>query len=116
AASLEAVADGRAGLAAIDCVTFGLLSRHRPNVAERVSIIAETPSSPGLPFIMSAGWPEATVAAAREALFQALADPALAGARAALGLRSARVLADADYERVRDLEREAEAAGYPTLA
>ena len=116
AASLEAVADGRAGLAAIDCVTFGLLSHHRPGVVERVAVVAETPSSPGLPFVMSAGWPEATVAAAREALFEALADPALAGARAALGLKGARILADADYERVLDFEREAEVAGYPTLA
>ncbi len=115
-ASLVAVGDGRAGLAAIDCVTFGLLRRFRPDLVARVAVAAETPSSPGLPFIMSARLPQATLAAVREALAEALADPALADQRATLGLKGARALAAADYERVLDHEREAEAAGYPKLA
>ena len=116
AASLEAVAEGRAALAAIDCVTFGLLRRHRPGAVSRVAVVAETPPSPGLPFIASARLPEARLAAIREALFEALADPDLAETRAALGLKGARVLTPQDYGRVADIERGAEAAGYPTLA
>jgi ABC-type phosphate/phosphonate transport system substrate-binding protein len=116
AASLEAVAGGRAALAAIDCVTFGLLARIRPWLVARVAVFAKTPPSPGLPFVLSAKLPEATLAAVRAALFEALADPALAEARAAIGLKGARVLTTQDYERVLDLEREAEAAGYPRLA
>jgi ABC-type phosphate/phosphonate transport system substrate-binding protein len=115
-ASLEAVADGRADLAAIDCVSFALMNRLRAGLVERVAVIAESPPSPGLPFIMSAHLPEAALVSAREALFDALADPDLADARAALGLKGARVTTPADYERIVEIERYAAAAGYPTLA
>jgi ABC-type phosphate/phosphonate transport system substrate-binding protein len=115
AASLEAVVEGGAGLAAIDCVTFGLLARLRPDLAARVAVVAESPRSPGLPFIASASLPETTLAAVRASLFEALADPDLAPSRAALGLSGARVLTAADYRRVLDLERDAERVGYPSL-
>ncbi len=114
-ASLEAVAEGRADLAAIDCVTFGLMLRIRPGHVRRVSIVAQSPPSAGRPFVASAGLPVATIAAVREALFATLADPALAGARATLGLKGARLATPADYERVLEIEREAERAGYPRL-
>ncbi|MBV9287136.1 MAG: PhnD/SsuA/transferrin family substrate-binding protein [Hyphomicrobiales bacterium] len=115
AASLVAVADGRADLAAVDCVVFALMSRSRPALAARVAVVGESPPSPGLPFIASAALPAATIAAAREALIETLADPALAEARAALGLRGARPIEPDDYRRVLDLEREAAARGYPGL-
>ena len=114
-ASLEAVADGRADLAGIDCVSFGLMQRLDPGLVARVAIVAESPRSPGLPFIASASLPEATAAAAGAALFDALADRGLAEARAALGLKGAKATTPADYERVLAIEREAEAAGYPRL-
>ena len=82
----------------------------------RVAVVAESPLSPGLPFIISASLPEATLASVREALFDVLADPDLAEARAALGLRGARETTPADYERVLEIERKAAAAGYPSLA
>ena len=114
--SVEAVAAGRAALAAIDCVTFGLIARLNPALVARVAVVAESPPSPGLPFVMSAGLPESILAAVPEALFEALADPNLAEARAALGLKGGRVLTATDYQRVLDIEREAAAAGYPNLA
>ncbi len=115
-ASLAAVAAGGADLAAVDCVTFALLQRLRPALVERVAVVAESAASPGLPFVASATLPDSTIAAVREALFAALADPELAEARAALGLEGARLTSPADYERVLEIEREAEATGYPTLA
>ncbi len=114
-ASLEAVADGRAELAAIDCVTFGLMKRFRPGLVERVAVVAESVPSPGLPFIATARLPDRTVAAVRNALFAALADPGLAEPLDALGLKGARLTTPADYERVLEIEREAEAAGYRRL-
>jgi ABC-type phosphate/phosphonate transport system substrate-binding protein len=115
-ASVEAVAGGQADLASIDCVSFALLSRGRPELVEGVALVAESALSPGLPFIAANGVPAPTIAAVRGALFAALADPALAEARAALGLRGARVATAADYDRVAELERDAAAAGYPRLA
>jgi ABC-type phosphate/phosphonate transport system substrate-binding protein len=115
-ASVAAVAEGRADLAAIDCVTFALLSRGRPGLVERVAVIAESSSSPSLPFIASARLGTSTIAAVRQALFAALADPNLAEARATLGLKGARPTSPADYDRVAEIEREAAAIGYPRLA
>ena len=115
-ASLAAVAEGEADLASIDCVSFALLRRGRPDLVERVAIVAESPLSPCLPFIASASLSAPTIAAVREALFAALADPGLAETRAALGLKGARATTAADYDRVMEIEREAAAAGYPLLA
>jgi ABC-type phosphate/phosphonate transport system substrate-binding protein len=115
-ASVEAVAGGQADLASIDCVSFTLIKRGRPELVEGVAVVAESPLSPALPFVASASLGAPTIAAVREALFAALADPALAEARATLGLRCARVATAADYDRVAELERDAAAAGYPRLA
>ena len=116
AASLAAVSEGAADIAAIDCVSFALLRRGRPELTARVEAIGRTPSAPGLPFVMSAALGERHLEAVRGALFAALEDPALAEARATLGLAGAKMLDDAEYERIADLEREAIALGYPELA
>jgi ABC-type phosphate/phosphonate transport system substrate-binding protein len=115
-ASLEAVAEGRADLASIDCVSFALIGRGRPELVERVVVLAESPASPCLPFIASGSLPPSTIAAVREALFAALDDSNLAETREALGLAGARILAQPDYDRVLAFERAAIAAGYPKLA
>jgi ABC-type phosphate/phosphonate transport system substrate-binding protein len=116
-ASLAAVAEGRADLASIDCVSFALIKRGRPELIERIAVAAESPLSPCLPFIASARLPPAsTTEAVREALFEALADPDLAEARAALGLKGTRIVAPPDYDRVMEIEREAAAMGYAELA
>ena len=115
-ASLGAVAEGRADLASIDCVSFALLRRARPELTERVAIVAESALCPSLPFIASARLERRTVEAAREALFAALADPDLAEACATLGLKGARVARASDYNRVAEFERDAAALGYPRLA
>ena len=114
-ASVAAVAEGVADLASIDCVSFALLGRGRPELIERVAIVVESGLSPGLPFIASTTLGRGTIDAVREALFLALKDPDLAEARAALGLKGARVSAPADYDRVTEIERDATAAGYKRL-
>ena len=114
-ASVEAVAEGRADLAAIDCVSFALLDRGRPELIELVAVVAESPRSPSLPFIASGSLGAPAIAAVREALIAAIADPNLAEARAALGLKGARETSPADYDRLAEIERGAGAAGYARL-
>jgi ABC-type phosphate/phosphonate transport system substrate-binding protein len=114
--SVAAVAEGRADLAATDCVSFALLARGRPGLIERVAVVAESPRSPSLPFIASARLGGSAIATVGEALFAALADPALAGALATLGLKGARDASPVDYDRVAEIERGAGAAGYARLA
>jgi ABC-type phosphate/phosphonate transport system substrate-binding protein len=115
-ASITAVAAGGADLASIDCVSFALLRRGRPELVERVAVVAQSPSSPSLPFIASAALPARTLAEVRQALLAALADPNLAEARSVLGLKGARAVAPRDYDRVLEVEREAKQAGYMNLA
>ena len=114
-ASVAAVDNGQADLASIDCVSFALLGRGRPELIERVAIVAESPLSPCLPFIASASLPAPTIEMVREALFAALADPDLAETRTALGLTGARATTPADYDRVMEIERDARVAGYARL-
>jgi len=116
AASLAAVSEGTADLAAIDCVSFALLRRGRPDLTQGVEVVARTPLSPAPPFILSAGLARSHLSAVRAALLATLEDPALAGPRDALGLAGAAILGDAEYQRVAEIERRAIAAGYPVLA
>ena len=114
-ASVAAVAEGQADLASIDCVSFALLRHGRPELLERVAIVDETPLLPCLPFIASARFASSTIEAVREALLAAVADPDLAEACAALGLKGARITTPADYDRVIEIERKAAASGYAQL-
>jgi ABC-type phosphate/phosphonate transport system substrate-binding protein len=116
AASLAAVAEGAADIAAIDCVSYGLLRKGRPDIFDEIAVVARTPSTPGLPFVINAELGKSLTAAVRVALFAALNDPSLADARAALGLAGAAILAEAEYDRIAEIERGAIALGYPELA
>ena len=109
AASLAAVAEGRADIAAIDCVTHALLARGASQLVAATKIIGETPSSPSLPFIASRALPQATRYAVRQALRDLPPIPELGFAGVALHPETA-------YARVEEIEREAAALGYPQLA
>jgi ABC-type phosphate/phosphonate transport system substrate-binding protein len=116
AASLEAVAAGRADVAAIDCVTFAHLRRLRPDIAAGVQPIAETPQSPALPLVTAASTDDATIAVLRAGLADVAQDPALDAVRDTLLIVGYEVLPEAAYDRVLTLEAEAVGAGYPVLA
>lgn len=68
AASLAAVAEGRADLACLDAVTWRLLHRHDPRAAE-VRVLAQTAPTPGLPLICAKDRDPAPL---RDALHRAL--------------------------------------------
>ena len=110
--SIEAVSTGRADVAAIDCVTYGLAERDRPALLRGLRVLTATAATPGLPFITSARTPPADLSALRSALGHAASGPAAA----ALGWSGIEILDDAAYGTVATLEREAATAGYPELA
>lgn len=114
--SLEAVTEGRADIAAIDGVTFTLAARHAPERVAGVKVIGMTPSTPGLPLVVRHDVGDEVVAALRRALASLLADASAAPAREAFGLIGFEPIPEAAYDRVLELEKEAEAAGYPHLA
>ena len=51
-ASLEAVARGKADIAAIDCVSFQLIADALPELVERVAVIGQTVQTCGLPLVL----------------------------------------------------------------
>lgn len=81
-ASAQAVAGGRADLAALDAVTWRLLSRWE-DFAGRLKVVGQTDPTPGLPFIAGPG---ADAAATFDAVAEAIAGLSDAD-RAATGLR-----------------------------
>lgn len=114
-ASLDLVARGEAEVAAIDCVTFGLAARHRPELVVGVRVIGATATSPSLPFVTRADASDEEIAVLSAALAGAIADPALGEAVAALGLTSVEPAHVDDYAVVLGYEQEAAEAGYPVL-
>lgn len=81
--SARAVAEGRADIAAIDAVTWRLITRHLPDMAARLRIVARTGSTPGLPLVTARGNDPARIARAVGTAIAALEAPD----RAALGLK-----------------------------
>jgi ABC-type phosphate/phosphonate transport system substrate-binding protein len=116
AASIAAVAKGRADCAAIDCITYGHVARFAPDDLADIVVVAETPSGPGLPLITRASASDDEVALLRETLQAAMVDRTLANARDVLALTSFAVLDDSCYESLLELERQAIALGYPAVA
>lgn len=96
-ASMRMVADGTADVCAIDAVCWALAQRHMPEVTRRLRVLTWSPPAPALPFICATG---IDTAAVRGALQQAMADPDLVEARAALLLDDVAVLDDSAYDRV----------------
>lgn len=81
--SARAVAEGRADIAAIDAVSWRLMTAHRPAVAGRLRVLCQTDPTPGLPLITAAGRDPAPLARDVAAAIAALAPVD----RDALGLR-----------------------------
>jgi ABC-type phosphate/phosphonate transport system substrate-binding protein len=114
-ASMEAVRQSKADLAAIDCITFDLLRRHAHERIEGLHILAETPSGPNLPFITRLATSDDELALLRGALQAAITTPELKEARAILGLKDVVILEETAYDILLDHERSAIKAGYPEL-
>ena len=109
ALSMDAIAEGRADIAAIDCVSYALLARGASQLVGATKIIARTPLSPALPFIASRALPPATRAAVRQALRELPPFPEL-------GLSGVAFLPETAYVRIEKIEREAAELDYPRLA
>lgn len=115
-ASIDAVAEGKADVAAIDCVTYGNTLRFDPERLAGIRILTETVKGPGLPFITRAEASDEEVSILRKALQDAIADPSLAQVRETLSLKGFVALDDEAYEPLAELEREAHRLGYPVIA
>ncbi|WP_118181648.1 phosphate/phosphite/phosphonate ABC transporter substrate-binding protein [Paraburkholderia phosphatilytica] len=112
--SLRAIAERRADVAAIDCVTMDYVREALPAVAREVRTLGYTRAAPGLPLIASRQVPAETIKALRAALEEAVQHDAARATR--LHLRGFSTLTLNDYDVITRMEDEARAAGYPRLA
>jgi len=115
-ASMQAVAEGRADCAAIDCVCWALAEHYRGDLAARLKVIGWTDPAPALPFVTNAARSDAEVETLRSCLADVLSDPATASIRRSLLLAGVETLEDSAYDAILEMENRAVAAGYPALA
>ncbi len=106
-ASAEAVAAGKADLAAIDAICWAHFRRFRPAVAKELRVLAWTAPAPGLPFVTGADAEDHLVERLRRAVFAMLGDPELTAERDTLLLTGAEFLDIGDYACVRRLAERA---------
>jgi ABC-type phosphate/phosphonate transport system substrate-binding protein len=115
AASVEMVGNGDADVAAIDCVTYALLRRHRPAALSGVRKLGRTGRAPALPYVTRSVADADTLARMRAALFQAFADPGLTAVREALLLKNVEVVPVSAYQRITAFHDLAISHGFPRL-
>jgi ABC-type phosphate/phosphonate transport system substrate-binding protein len=116
AASVLAVGNAAADVAAIDGVTWAHLRQLRPGETERLRVLGWTEPTPGLPLITSRLTDAPTQGALLDALQHVARDPGLAPVMSALRLGGFEALTLNAYGSVLALEHAAVAAGYPVLA
>jgi ABC-type phosphate/phosphonate transport system substrate-binding protein len=106
--SMELIATGIADVAAIDCVSYTLAERYRPDLVRPLRIIARSPFVSGLPYVSATGRPPAEILRLRQALSEAITDPRLAEARTALLIKGVEMLGREDYLGILSIEAQVE--------
>jgi ABC-type phosphate/phosphonate transport system substrate-binding protein len=112
AASLRAVIDGRADIAAIDAISLAL---QPASVRDAVRIIGWTEPAPGLPFITSAATSDADLLILRTTLARFLTE-GVQPRHAAFRFVGFEVLPEESYQTITAMEQRAIARAYPVLA
>ena len=116
AASLALVQRNGADAASIDCVTWALAGDYAPELVRGLRAIAQTATSPSLPYVTGANTPPALVKALQDALCTVGSDEAYADIRAGLRLASIGPAPIGAYQIVLDYAQAATDAGYPVIA
>jgi ABC-type phosphate/phosphonate transport system substrate-binding protein len=114
-ASLERIANDTADVAAIDCVSYALLAKHRPELVETTRTLFLTESVPAPPLVTRSGIEPGTLRAVRRALTELVANQDAAPHRLALHLDGFEEMGPAAYEVMFEQSRRATALGYLEL-
>ena len=95
--SIGMVARGKADLAAIDRISFALARHTAPEDVAGVTVIGETASHPGVPFVADASLPEEVITRLQTEILAFREDPAWAEMQSILGLSDITVLDQSVY-------------------
>ena len=104
-----------ADVAAIDCVTYELLSTYQPQSLIGTRVLGRTYHSPAPPYVTRCEYGFSLVGRIRTALLRAFDDPALTPARQALFLKKIEWADIASYSKISAIEDYAIKLGYPVL-
>lgn len=115
-ASVTAVREGRADMAAIDCVTYAAMARYTPQATKGLCIVATTEAYPGLPLITAHSTPEDEIVLIQTALRGLLASNEAAATLGALNIVGFEVPNPSVYQRCVEMRQSAQALGYAVLA
>lgn len=113
-ASMRAVASRRGDVAAIDAICWALAQRHEPAVWNSLRVLALSPAAPSLPFITAKTRSVQERAIILDALRQAIAAEA-AYFRKELLLVDVEPVEDKTYDRMLEMEGDAQRLGYPEV-
>lgn len=113
--SLRAVAEGRAEVASVDCVSLAYIGDYLPELAAAVRVIGVTELCPAPPLFTRRDADADTRALLLAAWQAALADPAHAALLGRLRISGLSAVGAAELDRITLYQMEAEAAGYPEL-
>ena len=102
--SLEMIRRGEADVAAIDCVTYALLKRYRPDALSGIRKLGRTYRAPGVPYVTRAVLSKDTVARMRAAVLRTFADAKLATVRQALLLKDVHEIRLSGYKRITEFQ------------
>jgi ABC-type phosphate/phosphonate transport system substrate-binding protein len=113
--SLQAVGAREADVAAIDCVTYELLRRYRPESLRQVRVLCECTPMPAPPYVVGSQWAAGELLQVGAALSEALQDPALQAVKDTLLLDRVESLPLSAYQPIAALEQAALQRGYEEL-
>ena len=114
--SLARLDEGKADVAAIDCITYEILRRYRPRSLSEIRILCSCASMPAPPYVVGAQLSDCELQRVGEALAETLEDPTIQGAKDVLLLDRIEKIPLADYEPIATLEREALRRGYAEIS
>ena len=100
--SLAMMVAGKADVAAVDCVTYELLRRYRPEAIEGTRRLGLTCSAPAPPYVTSGKTDLDRVRRMQDALLEAFEDPDLTASREALLLDKIKLSSAATYQPIFD--------------
>jgi ABC-type phosphate/phosphonate transport system substrate-binding protein len=113
--NIEYVANRTADATCVDCVTYALVKKYRPQIAEQTRILTVTPRSPSIPFVTSIAAPIEIRDILTNALMRVARRPRWEQVRAGLMLADVVPIKTEDYAVQLQYERQAQELGYPDL-
>lgn len=104
-ASLAMIAHRHADVAAIDCITYALLERHRVRALRELRVLCCSPRFPAPPYVVGSQVSESEVHQIRVALVETLASPDMRRVKDSLLIKDVVDLPLRSYQSIADLER-----------